>query len=80
MIPAPAQLEIISASGHIEFFTLDPAKGITNVGSHPENDIVLRGPGIAPFHAMLDHRQHPVRIILLAQNGRTLTQCRVANG
>ena len=65
------QLEIIKSNGQIEFFTLDPGKGITNIGRHPENDVVLSSPGVAPFHAMLDHRQKPYQIMLLAQDGRT---------
>ncbi len=46
-------------------FALNTARGITNIGSHPENDIVVNGPGMVPFHLMLDHRQRPYRVILL---------------
>ncbi len=66
------QLEIIGSNGKIEFYELNPAKGITNIGRHPENDIVLDGPGIALFHAMLDHRQKPYQIMLLSQEETTL--------
>jgi len=66
------QLEIISANGQIEFYSLNPNKGITNIGRHPENDIVLDSPGVAPFHAMLDHRQKPYRFMLLANQGKAL--------
>ena len=58
------QLEIITPDGQIEFHDLDPVKGITNVGQHADNDIVLDAPHIAPFQAMIDHRQKPVRIVL----------------
>ncbi len=52
------QLEIISVSGMVEFYELDPAKGVTSIGRHPDNDVVLDSPGIALFHAMLDHGVH----------------------
>jgi hypothetical protein len=70
-MPNRDQLEIIRDSGEIEFYGLDPAQGVTNIGRHPENDIVIEGPGIAPFHAMLDHRQKPYRLIVLSQEGET---------
>src|SRR3712207_324945 len=68
---AQDQLEIITATGHIEFYNLDPGKGLTNIGQHPENDIVINDPDVAPFHAMLDHRQRPYQLILLSQQGYT---------
>ncbi|MFN2155704.1 MAG: hypothetical protein ACK2UX_10750, partial [Anaerolineae bacterium] len=58
------QLEIIAPDGEIAFHDLDPVKGITNVGQHADNDIVLDAPHIAAFQAMIDHRQKPVRIVL----------------
>jgi hypothetical protein len=58
------QLEIIAPDGQIQFYDLDPVKGITNVGQHADNDIVLDAPHIAPFQAMIDHRQKPVRIVV----------------
>jgi hypothetical protein len=70
-MPSRDQLEIIRDSGEIEFFDLDPARGITNIGRHIENDIVIDGPGVAAFHAMLDHRQKPIRLIVLSQEGET---------
>jgi hypothetical protein len=66
------QLEIIRAGGEIEFYDLDPARGVTNIGRHPENDIVIDSPSVASFHAVLDHRQKPYRLILLSQQGETL--------
>ncbi len=65
------QLEIIAADGNIEFYNLDPARGLTNIGRHPENDIVIDDPGVAPFLAMLDHRQKPYQFVLLSQEGQT---------
>ncbi len=58
------RLEIIDPNGKIIFYDL-PVKGITNIGRHPENNIVLDSPGLAPFYAMLDHRQKPYQIMLL---------------
>lgn len=65
------QLEIISTSGVIEFFDLDPTRGVTSIGRHPDNDIVLNSPGVALFHAMLDHRQKPYHFLLLSHDGST---------
>ena len=64
-----AQLEIISPGGEIVFYDLDPDKGITNIGRDPENDIVVAGPGIASFHAQIDHRQRPFQVMLLSEEG-----------
>lgn len=65
------QLEIIRANGEIEFYTLDPAAGITNIGRHPDNDIIIDSLGVAPFHAILDHRQAPYQMILLSPEGQS---------
>lgn len=70
-MPTQDQLEIIRVSGEIEFYDLDPARGITNIGRHPENDVVIDSPGVAPFHAVLDHRQKPYRLMVLSQVGET---------
>ncbi len=61
------QLEIINPNGEVVFHLLDPDKGITNIGRHPENDIVIDSPEVAPFQAMLDHRQKPYQIIVLSE-------------
>jgi hypothetical protein len=63
------QLEIIAPNGQIEFFDLDPDKGVANIGRHPDNDIVIDSPGVAPFHAVLDHQQRPYRIMILSEEG-----------
>ena len=70
-MPTQDQLEIIGPGGEIEFHDLDPAKGVANVGRHPDNDIVIDSPGVALFHAMLDHRQKPSQIVILSQEGET---------
>lgn len=70
-MPLWDQLEIIRSNGEVEFYTLDPRKGIANIGRHPENDIVLVSAGVAPFHAVLDHRQKPFHLVVLSQEGIT---------
>src|SRR6266542_1572654 len=62
-------LEIISPSGDVRFLNLDPSKGIINIGRHPENDLVLDSPRVGPFHAVLDIRQKPYRIVSLGADG-----------
>jgi len=63
------QLEIISPSGEVKFLNLDPSKGIVNIGRHPENDLVLEHPQVGLFHAVLDFRQKPYRIMSLGTDG-----------
>ena len=70
-MPKPDQLEIISPNGDINFYDLDAAKGITNIGRHPDNDIILDAPHVAPFHAILDHRKKPYEIVVLSDTEET---------
>lgn len=58
------QIEIINSHGEIRFHTLG-GSGITNIGRHPDNDIVIESPVVAPFHAVLDHQQKPFRLVAL---------------
>jgi hypothetical protein len=69
-MPRLDQLEIISQNGAVAFHDLDPGNGITNIGRHPDNDIVIDSPSVADFHAILDHRQKPYQIMLLDLEGR----------
>ncbi len=64
-------LEIISPDGKIKFHALDPLKGVVNIGRHPDNDVVLDGPGVALFHAVLDYAQQPARLVILSREGET---------
>lgn len=64
-------LEIIGPTGQVTFYDLNPNKGITNIGRHPENDIVIDSPDVALFHAVLDHRTKPYQIMVLADAGST---------
>ncbi len=66
------QLEVIDPSGEIRFIDLDPNRGVTNIGSHPENDVVLDSPDVAQFHAILDHRQKPYQLVVFGTEGHTL--------
>lgn len=70
-MPATDQLELIAPSGEITFYDLDPSRGITNIGRHPENDIVIDNPAVAPFHAVLDHRQRPYHLVVVTQDNPT---------
>ncbi|GEM_PF-1178749 len=63
------QLEIVNPDGSLSFHDLDPAKGTTNIGSDPENDIVIESPQVAPFLAMIDQRDKPFQIMILDQDG-----------
>jgi hypothetical protein len=49
-----------------EEYPLNENRGITNIGSHPDNDIVISDARVLPFHFMLDHRQKPYRVIALS--------------
>ncbi len=70
-MPAHDQLEVIAPDGEIKFYDLSPAKGITNIGRHPENDIVIDNPAVAQFHAVLDHRQRPYQLVVVTQDNPT---------
>ncbi len=63
------QLEVISPNGQIQFYNLDPAKGVLNIGRHADNDVVINAPGVAPFHAIIDYRQKPFHLVLLSREG-----------
>jgi hypothetical protein len=63
------QLEIIHPDGSVGFYDLEPAKGTTNIGSDPENDIVIESPEVPSFLAMIDHRVKPYQIMILDQAG-----------
>lgn len=68
-MPRFDQLEIVDPAGHIQFVDLDPAVGLLNIGTHPDNDVALQGPGVRPFHALLDFRSRPYQILLLDESG-----------
>src|SRR5512143_281819 len=63
------QLEIVHPDGSVGFYDLEPAKGTTNIGSDPENDVVIESPEVPPFLAMIDHRVKPYQIMILDQDG-----------
>jgi hypothetical protein len=70
-MPKQDQLEIIGPGGKIEFYDLDPEKGVTNIGRDPQNDVVVDSPGVALFHAVLDHRQRPYQLMVLSEEAKT---------
>lgn len=49
----------------MEIHEINPEKGIINIGSHPENDIVVQDAKVMPFHMMVDLRQQPYLIVSL---------------
>jgi hypothetical protein len=71
-MPNRDQLEVIRASGQIEFYELDPGQGVINIGRDLENDIVIESPGVAPFHAVLIHGQKPYHLMALSQVALTI--------
>jgi hypothetical protein len=66
------QLEVIDPNGAISFVDLDPGRGITNIGRHPENDVVLDSPDVADFHAVLDHRHKPYQLVVVNPGSETI--------
>ncbi|RPI78266.1 MAG: FHA domain-containing protein, partial [Chloroflexi bacterium] len=73
-MPKQDHLEIIGPDGKISFHYLDPVKGITNIGTHPENDLVLDSPNLAPFQAVIDHQRKPFRLMVLDEQANTRVQ------
>jgi hypothetical protein len=76
------KLEIIGVDGIISFHALDPRRGVANIGSHPENDVVIPSPDVEPFCAVIDFRQEPYSLIVLPGsmpgNSRVLVNGQVA--
>ncbi|MFZ1756748.1 MAG: FHA domain-containing protein [Caldilineaceae bacterium] len=70
-MPITDQLEIIRPDGVVEFYDLTPDKGITNIGSHPDNDIFLPGERVAAFHCVLDHRRQPFQLVVVDDQNET---------
>ena len=68
-MPTQAYLEIIHPNGDVEFYPLDPGKGITTIGRHADNDVIIDQAGVEPFHAVLDYRRSPCQIIVLSAGG-----------
>ena len=67
-MPAIDQIEIIYPNGEVKFHELDAGRGITNIGRHPDNDVVIASAEVALFHAVLDHRQKPYRLSSINAN------------
>jgi len=66
-MPRQDRLEIVGPGGQVEFYLLDPARGVTNIGRHPDNDVVLDSPSIDLFQAVLDHQEKPYHIMILSE-------------
>ncbi len=65
-MPNQAYLEIIHPDGDVEFYPLDPGKGLITIGRHADNDVVIDQPGVELFHAVLDYRRRSGQIIVLS--------------
>ncbi|MBX3051821.1 MAG: transglycosylase SLT domain-containing protein [Caldilineaceae bacterium] len=68
-MPRRQQIEIISPHGQVRFYALDPSVGVVNIGQHPDNDIVLDGPDVRPFHGLVDYRRQPFQYAALGEEG-----------
>lgn len=73
------KLEIINADGSISFHGLDPRRGVANIGSHPENDVVIPSTDVEPFCAIIDFRQEPYSLIVLPGSSRVLVNGQLAS-
>lgn len=60
-------IELISPDGETTFVELD-ARGISNIGSHSDNQIVVPDPRVSEFQALLDHRQKPFQLIVFGES------------
>ncbi len=65
------QLEIVDPNGQIQFVDLDPSLGVLNIGAHPDNDLIVVGASIRPFHALLDFRARPYQVIPVSDEGES---------
>ncbi len=63
-MPGRDQLEIINPGGEINFYDLESG-GITHIGQHSDNQVVIDSPGVAPFQAVLDRREKPYHLTSL---------------
>jgi hypothetical protein len=52
--------------------TLEFDQPVVNIGSHPDNDAVISGAGVLPFHAMLVVEQDDFRLVTLAPDAAVL--------
>lgn len=51
-------IKVINPDGKVRFCSLG-STGVTLIGRHPTNRIVINEPGIERYHAVLHHRQKP---------------------
>lgn len=60
-------LQLTLPDGEIRTYPLDPAGGVTNIGRHSDNDIVIDSPNAKLFHFVLDHQEVPFQLIALRE-------------
>ncbi len=70
-------LEVLKPNGEIEMHPLDSQRGVTNIGRHPDNDIVVQGENFPPFFAILEHQTPPYRLIVLSEEAEVRLHDRV---
>jgi hypothetical protein len=59
---------------------LDFDQPIVNIGSHPENDAVISGVGVLPFHAMLMVEEQDFRLVTLAPEASVMVDGTLLQG
>lgn len=64
------QVELIYPDGRIQFPHLNET-GVTKIGRHQSNDLVIDSPGVASFHLVLDHREEPYQLLVLTPRENT---------
>lgn len=60
-------LQLTLPDGTIRNYPLNSAGGVTNIGRHSDNDIVIDSPDAKPFHFVLDHQDLPFQLIALRE-------------
>ncbi len=60
-------LQLTLPDGGIRHYPLDSTGGVTNIGRHVDNDIVIDSPDAKPFHFVLDHQDVPFQLIALRE-------------
>jgi iron(III) transport system substrate-binding protein len=61
------QLRIDHPEDPLRIYDLDEIKGIATVGQDSTNDVLLKGPGVAPIHLVLDYQQPPYHLTVSDQ-------------
>jgi hypothetical protein len=60
--------------------SLENPRGFVNIGSHPSNDVVIKGSQVLPFHLMIDLRQEPYQVLPLSPESAIHVNDQVLSG